>query len=103
MNVNESEIQVVCPGCREMITLDPEVEEGTRIGCETCAGSAFRAVHRDGRWALEPIPTASCPVCDETLELPPDVLPRDTITHCGQDFLLSFEYEAWALEKGTGS
>ena len=71
MNVNEGERQVLCPGCGEMMTLDPEVKEGDRVSCDICAGSTFRVVRREGQWAMEPIPTASCPVCDEVLEFEP--------------------------------
>lgn len=103
MSVSEGKRQVVCPGCGERKTLAPALEEGTRISCETCAGSAFRAVHRDGQWALEPIYSASCPICDEALELATNVQPGGRVTHCRQSFRLSFEYGVWALEKDDGS
>ncbi len=52
---------------------------------------------------MEPIPTASCPVCDEVLEIRSGVQPGEIVEHCGQAFRLSFEYGAWALEAEVAS
>ncbi|MDV2495536.1 MAG: hypothetical protein RX316_04910 [bacterium] len=71
--------------------------------CDVCAGSAYRLVRQEDQWALEPTPTASCPVCDEVIELNSSVQPGDTVEHCGQAFRLSFEYGAWALEGEAAS
>lgn len=98
MSVNEDARQVLCPGCGQMVELSPSAQEGDRISCDICAGSAFRVVHREGQWAMEPIPTASCPVCYEVIELDSGVQPGDIVEHCDRAFRLSFEYGAWALE-----
>jgi hypothetical protein len=86
-----------------MMTLDPEVKEGDRVLCDVCAGSAFRLVKQEDQWALEPTPAASCPVCDEVIELDSGVQPGEIVEHCGQAFRLSFEYGAWALEGEAAS
>ncbi len=98
MSVNEGERQALCPGCGEMKALDPEPEEGDRVLCDVCAGSVFRLVKQKDQWAMEPLPTASCPVCYEALELDTDVQVGDIVEHCDRAFRLSFEYGAWALE-----
>ncbi len=103
MSVNEGERQALCPGCGEMKALDPEPEEGDRVLCDVCAGSAFRLVKQKDQWAMEAISTASCPVCDEVLELDTDVQAGDMVKHCGKVFRLSFEYGAWALESDFAS
>ncbi len=98
MSVNEGERQALCPGCGQMKALDPEAEEGDRVLCDVCAGSVFRLVKQKDQWAMEPLPTASCPVCYEALELDTDVQVGDIVEHCDRAFRLSFEYGAWALE-----
>ncbi len=103
MSVNEGERQALCPGCGEMKALDPEAEEGDRVSCDVCAGSAFRLVRQKDQWAMEPIPTASCPVCGEVLELDTHLQPGDIVEHCSQAFSLSFEYGAWALDGEAAS
>lgn len=103
MSVSEGERKAPCPGCGDTVTLGPEVKEGDRLLCGVCAGSAYRVVLREGEWAMKPIPTASCPVCDEVVELGSGLQPGDTVEHCGQAFRLSFEYGAWALEGEAAS
>ena len=103
MHASEGEKQALCPGCGDMKSLGPEVKEGDRVLCGVCAGSAYRLVRQEDQWALEPIPTASCPVCDEVIELGSGVQPGDIVEHCGQAFRLSFEYGAWALEGEAAS
>ena len=41
---------------------------------------------------------ASCPTCNQLIVLPDDAKPGDNIRCCGKDYLLTYEFDAFALE-----
>ncbi|MFQ5793360.1 MAG: hypothetical protein ACE5JI_23055 [Acidobacteriota bacterium] len=103
MSASEGERKALCPGCGQVVELSPSAQEGDRVSCAVCAGSAYRLLREEDRWTLASIPAASCPVCDEVVELGFDVRPGETVEHCGRALRLSFEYGAWALEGEAAS
>ncbi|GAX91649.1 sulfonate ABC transporter [Effusibacillus lacus] len=44
------------------------------------------------------IKKASCPICDQEVELPDDVQPGNKINCCGKEFIVTYEWGSYALE-----
>jgi hypothetical protein len=93
--------ELLCPGCGERIPVF-DLKVGARIDCSNCANLALRLKEKDGTYFLEEIPQASCPRCERTIEVPDGRGPGDTVTCCGEEFILTREFGAYALEKAPG-
>jgi hypothetical protein len=91
-------MHVVCPGCGAQRDLGAAVHVGALVSCEACAGVVFRLVHDHGTYRLQELPQASCPVCGMMLRLPDAVHAGASAAHCGQTFLVTYAYGAYALE-----
>ena len=85
-----------CVGCGAPVHVDRLVT-GNRFQCENCAGLTIEVVDRHGELALRQVHFASCPVCDERLEVPPDAALGGTMSHCGRAFQLTYGFGAHAL------
>ncbi len=94
-------IQATCPGCGQPRQLGPETRVGDVVTCEFCAETVFRLTPQDGGYALQEVPQASCPRCDARVWLPDAVRPGDPFQHCGQTFVVTYAYGAYALEPGA--
>ena len=90
--------KVVCPGCGEEVSLRG-VKAGDRIDCPNCANLTLRLKEENGRYFLVEIPQVSCPTCDRLIEVSEDLRPGDILTCCGEDFLLTYEFGAYALRE----
>ena len=87
---------VVCPGCGETVRLQG-LKIGDRIDCTNCADLTLRLEEKDGQYLLVDIPKVSCPSCDRILEVPDDLGPGDVMACCGVDYMLTYEFGAYAL------
>lgn len=85
-----------CPGCGETVA-EECLLAGKRFACENCAGLTFEVIDQGAEHALRQVHFASCPACEARLEIPADAKPGDTMSHCGKDWRLSFEFGTWAL------
>jgi len=92
---------VVCPGCGETVSL-AGLKAGDRIDCSNCANLTFRVKKRGVVHYLEEIPKVSCPSCDRVMEIPEGLGPGDSLKCCGKEFILTYEFGAYALEEKTG-
>jgi hypothetical protein len=90
--------EILCPGCGEKVSLEG-LKVGDRIDCSNCANLTLRLREQDGNYFFEEIPKVSCPTCERTIEVPEDLGPGDTLTCCGEKFVLTHEFGAYALEK----
>lgn len=91
---------VHCPGCGEKVSLE-RLKVGGRIDCSNCANLTLRLKEEDGKYFLVEIPKASCPTCDRIIEVSEDLGPGDALTCCGEEFVLTHEFGAYALEKSA--
>lgn len=91
-------MQVLCPGCSEERDFGADVQVGDIVSCVACAGVLFRLLRDNGAYVLRELPQASCPVCGVMLRLPDDVLAGARENHCGQTFVVTYTYGAYALE-----
>lgn len=91
-------MQVRCPGCGETRDLGPEVQVGEVVSCASCAGVVFRLAQQDGQYVLREVPQASCPQCETVVQLPETVQAGEVFQHCGQSFVVTYAYGAYALE-----
>ncbi|MFQ5853316.1 MAG: hypothetical protein ACE5JU_22380 [Candidatus Binatia bacterium] len=89
--------EILCPGCGEKVSLQG-LKVGDRIDCSNCADLALRVEERDGNYLLVEIPKVSCPSCDRVMEIPDGLGPGDTMKCCGKDYVLTYEFGAFALE-----
>jgi hypothetical protein len=96
-------MQVVCPGCSATREVSVDIHVGDIVSCEACAGALFRLVQDHGTYRLRELPQASCPACDTMLQLPDAVQAGATFDHCGQTFVVTYTYGAYALESPAGS
>lgn len=87
-------MKILCPSCGKHIELGPAPRKGERFVCMSCAGMEF--TWTGGR--LTAIPKASCPVCENVVELPEGVKPLDRFPHCGKTFVVTLEFGSYALE-----
>ena len=90
--------EVLCPGCGEKITLE-DMRVGDRLECSNCANLTLRLKEENGRYFLEEIPKVSCPSCDRLIEVPEGLGPGDTLSCCGDEYRLTYDFGAYALEK----
>jgi len=86
----------LCPGCGENTSLDG-LKVGDRMDCANCAGLTLAVKEQHGSLTLVEIRKVSCPSCDEVLEVPDALQPGDTIECWGRDYVLSYEFGAFAL------
>ena len=93
--------EVICPGCGERVSLEG-LKVGDRIDCANCANLTVEVVMKNGQRALRQVHQVSCPVCDRLREVPEGFGPGDSIECCGKQFILTYGYGAYALEKKTG-
>jgi hypothetical protein len=91
--------EVFCPGCGERLSLNG-LKVGDRIDCSHCANLTLRLKEKDGGHFLVEVSKVSCPSCNQILEVAEGLGPGDTLTCCGRDFVLSYEFGAYALESG---
>ena len=88
--------EILCPGCGERVLLQG-LKIGDRIDCTNCADLTLRLEEKDGQYLLVDIPKVSCPSCDRILEVPDGLGPGDVMTCCGVDYMLTYEFGAYAL------
>ena len=88
----------ICLGCGDSVSLTG-LKVGDRIDCPNCANLTLRLKEVDGKISLVEITKVSCPSCDGSLEVSEGLGPGDTLTCCGNDFIRSYEFGAYALEK----
>ncbi len=91
---------LLCPGCGESISLNG-LRLGDRIDCSNCANLTLRLKEKDEKYFLEEIPKVSCPTCERTIEVPEDLGPADILSCCGEEFILTYGFGAYALEKSA--
>ena len=60
---------------------------------------ALRVRKKDGKHFFEKVAKVSCPTCERIMEVPDDLAPGDTLTCCGEKFLLTHEFGAYASGK----
>jgi len=78
--------------------MGPEVQVGEVVSCASCAGVVFRLAQQDGQYGLREVPQASCPQCETVVQLPETVQAGEVFYHCGQPFVVTYAYGAYALE-----
>lgn len=93
--------EAICPGCGENVSLQG-LKVGDRIGCPNCANLTLRVKKRGEEHYLEEVPKVSCPSCDRVIEIPESLGPADSLMCCGEEFIISYEFGAYALEKKSG-
>ena len=91
-------VETFCPGCGERISLRG-LRAGDRIECHHCANLSLRVTARGGKLSLEEIPKASCPSCDRVIEVPEGLRAGDRMECCGEKYVLTYEFGAYALVK----
>jgi len=91
---------VVCPGCGETVSL-AGLKAGDRFDCANCANLTLRVKKRGEEQYLEEIPKVSCPSCDRVMEIPENLGPGDSLKCCGKEFILTYEFGAYALKEKT--
>lgn len=89
---------LLCPGCGEKVPR-AGLQPGDRIDCSRCAGLTLKLEEEDGRYRLVEVPKASCPVCNRSLDVPEGCGPGDTLSCCGEKFVLTYAFGAYALER----
>ena len=94
-------MQVVCPGCSEERIFGTDVHVGDIVSCDSCSGALFRLLQNNGAYSLRELSQASCPVCGAMLQLPDDIQAGASADHCGQTFVVTFAYGAYALEQNS--
>lgn len=88
--------EVLCPGCGEKMSLEgPRV--GDRIDCANCADLTLRVEGKEGEYSLAEVHKVSCPSCECVTEVPDGLGPGNTITCCGKDYTLNYEFGSYAL------
>lgn len=90
--------EVLCPGCGEKVSLEG-LKVGDRFDCSNCANLTLRLKEENGRYFLVEIPQVSCPTCDRLIEVPEGLKAGDTLSCCGEDSILTYEFGSYALEK----
>lgn len=93
--------KAICPGCGESVSLEGR-KVGDRIDCPNCANLTLRVKKRGEELHLEEIPKVSCPSCDRVMEIPEGLGAGDSLKCCGEEFIISYEFGAYALEKKSG-
>ncbi len=88
--------EILCPGCGERVLLQG-LKIGDCIDCTNCADLTLRLEGKDGQYILVDIPKVSCPSCDRILEVADGQGPGDVMTCCGVDYMLTYEFGAYAL------
>ena len=88
--------EVLCIGCGEPVSL-AGLKAGDRMDCSNCAGLTLRVEEKDGDLALVEVHRVSCPSCEEPIEVPSGSEPGETFACCGNDYLLTYEFGAFAL------
>ncbi len=96
------ERRLLCPGCGKMISVPAEIMPGDLIDCPYCAGIKLRLVIDDGKEVLRLVQMVTCPACGERFPFD-DNTPAGTVVElCGQEFELTKEFGAFALEPAGG-
>lgn len=93
---------LICPGCGEKVSLDG-LKVGDRIDCSNCANLNLRLKGEERRYFLEEIHKVSCPSCDRLMEIPEGTVPGKTLMCCGKEYVLTYEFGAYALETAASS
>ncbi|HZA52661.1 MAG TPA: hypothetical protein VE616_00315 [Candidatus Udaeobacter sp.] len=57
----------------------------------------MRLKEKDGKYFLAEIPKVSCPTCDRVMEVPNGFQVGDSIKCCGEKYVLTYEFGAYAL------
>ncbi|MBI2059581.1 MAG: hypothetical protein HYT87_07400 [Nitrospirae bacterium] len=89
--------EIVCPFCGQFLPLPAGATEGNTFSCPRCAGSRLRVLRNGSSFSLQPIPTASCAVCGDILDLPNSIRTGDLTTHCNTSQKVEQELGAFAL------
>lgn len=89
--------KLVCPGCGEKTSLEG-LKVDDRIECPNCADLTLRFKKRGEELYLEEIHKVSCPSCDCIMEVPEGAAAGDFLRCCGKEFLLTYEFGAYALQ-----
>ena len=88
--------ELLCPGCSEKVSLHG-LRIGDRIDCSNCANLTLRLKEKDGKYFLEEVPKVSCPACERVMEVPDDLRAGDAMECCGEKYVLTYEFDAYAL------
>lgn len=88
-----------CPDCGQELPVPPDARAGGLIECLNCAGFSLRLREEAGRWLATIAHRVSCPGCGETIVLPEGARAGDRIACCGREYLLTFDYGAFAAEE----
>ena len=90
--------EVLCPGCGENVSLEGR-HVGDRMDCSNCADLTLRVEEKEGKYSLVEIPKVSCPSCECVAEVPKGLEPGNTMTCCGKDYILTYEFGSFALSR----
>ena len=88
--------ELLCPGCGEKLSRNG-LRIGDRIDCSNCANLTLRLKGKDGNYFLKEIPKVSCPSCDRVMEVPEGLGAREAMECCGEKYVLTYEFGAYAL------
>lgn len=58
----------------------------------------LRLKEKEGNLVLEVAHKVSCPICEKEIILPEDAKAGDKMSCCGREFVLTYEFGAYALE-----
>ena len=71
---------------------------GDLVDCPNCAGFSLRLREAGGEWSAAVAHRVSCPGCERAIVLADTAKAGDRVECCGRQYVLTFEYGAFALE-----
>lgn len=90
--------EVLCPGCGQKVSLEG-LKVGDRMDCSNCADLTLRVEEKGGNYSLIEVLKVSCPSCECVVEVPEGLGPGNTMTCCGKDYTLTYEFGSFALSR----
>ena len=90
---------VCCPDCGASVERSSALRSGDLVECLYCAGHLLRLYEEAGCWSARLAYRVSCSDCDEIITLDADVRAGDTVSCCGQTYLLTFEFDTFAPQE----
>ncbi len=94
----DEERRLLCPGCGKMVLVPAEVMPNDMIDCPNCAGIKLRLMIEDGKEVLRLVQMVTCPACGERFPFDDDTPAGTIVELCGEEFRLTKEFGAFALE-----
>lgn len=79
-----------------------DLKVGDRLDCPYCANLTLRLAEKNGLLHLVEVPKVSCPSCGRVMEIPEGLAAGDRLKCCGEEFILTYEFGAYALQKKSG-